>query len=132
MTALAPQRRLRHMMGIALSRLPKRPLHRRDRLESDGAAFQMAAEILDAEADEPQLGKRAGKDAARNKAANVSACGLDQARPARDRQYSKRRCQSTERDSAKWATLWAPLCSSQLERITAPEDGRGTFSLEMP
>lgn len=50
-----------------------------------GAAFQIADDILDAEGDEATLGKRAGKDAARNKATYVSAFGLDHAKAARDR-----------------------------------------------
>ncbi len=41
-----------------------------------GAAFQVADDILDVEADEEALGKRAGKDAARNKATLVAALGL--------------------------------------------------------
>jgi farnesyl diphosphate synthase len=45
-----------------------------------GAAFQIADDILDAEGDEAALGKRGGKDAARNKATLVSALGLDGAR----------------------------------------------------
>jgi farnesyl diphosphate synthase len=44
-----------------------------------GAAFQVADDILDVEADEAALGKRAGKDAARNKATLVAALGLDAA-----------------------------------------------------
>jgi farnesyl diphosphate synthase len=50
-----------------------------------GAAFQIADDILDAEGDEAKLGKRAGKDAARNKATYVSAFGLEHAKAARDR-----------------------------------------------
>ena len=50
-----------------------------------GAAFQIADDILDAEGDEGKLGKRAGKDAARNKATFVAAYGLEQAKAARDR-----------------------------------------------
>jgi farnesyl diphosphate synthase len=50
-----------------------------------GAAFQIADDILDTEGDEAKLGKRAGKDAARNKATYVSAFGLDRAKAARDR-----------------------------------------------
>jgi farnesyl diphosphate synthase len=50
-----------------------------------GAAFQIADDILDAEGDETKLGKRAGKDAARNKATFVAAFGLDRAKAARDR-----------------------------------------------
>jgi farnesyl diphosphate synthase len=50
-----------------------------------GAAFQIADDILDHEGDEAKLGKRAGKDAARNKATYVSAFGLDHAKAARDR-----------------------------------------------
>ena len=50
-----------------------------------GAAFQIADDILDAEGDEAQLGKRAGKDAGRNKATFVGALGLDGAKAARDR-----------------------------------------------
>ncbi len=50
-----------------------------------GAAFQIADDILDAEGDEATLGKRAGKDAGRNKATFVAALGLDGAKAARDR-----------------------------------------------
>jgi farnesyl diphosphate synthase len=49
-----------------------------------GAAFQVADDILDVEADELALGKRAGKDAGRNKATLVAALGLDAARERRD------------------------------------------------
>jgi farnesyl diphosphate synthase len=49
-----------------------------------GAAFQVADDILDAEGDEQALGKRAGKDAERNKATLVSVWGLDAARKKRD------------------------------------------------
>ena len=49
-----------------------------------GACFQVADDILDAEGDEAALGKRAGKDAGRNKATLVSALGLDAARERRD------------------------------------------------
>ena len=49
-----------------------------------GAAFQVADDILDAESDEAALGKKAGKDAARNKATLVSALGLDAAKRRRD------------------------------------------------
>lgn len=50
-----------------------------------GAAFQVADDILDVEADEAALGKRAGKDADRNKATLVAALGLEDARARRDR-----------------------------------------------
>jgi farnesyl diphosphate synthase len=50
-----------------------------------GAAFQVADDILDVEADEAALGKRAGKDADRNKATLVAALGLAEARARRDR-----------------------------------------------
>ncbi len=50
-----------------------------------GAAFQVADDILDVEADEAVLGKRAGKDAERNKATLVAALGLEAARLRRDR-----------------------------------------------
>jgi farnesyl diphosphate synthase len=50
-----------------------------------GAAFQVADDILDVEADEAALGKRAGKDADRNKATLVAALGLEAAREWRDR-----------------------------------------------
>jgi len=49
-----------------------------------GAAFQVADDILDAEGDEQTLGKRAGKDADRNKATLVAVAGLDFARKRRD------------------------------------------------
>ena len=50
-----------------------------------GAAFQVADDILDVEADEEALGKKAGKDADRNKATLVAALGLEAARQRRDR-----------------------------------------------
>ncbi len=50
-----------------------------------GAAFQVADDILDVEADEAALGKKAGKDAGRNKATLVAALGLEAARARRDR-----------------------------------------------
>ena len=49
-----------------------------------GAAFQVADDILDIEADELALGKRAGKDAGRNKATLVAALGIEAARKRRD------------------------------------------------
>lgn len=49
-----------------------------------GAAFQVADDILDVEADEAALGKRAGKDADRNKATLIAALGLKGARERRD------------------------------------------------
>ncbi len=49
-----------------------------------GAAFQVADDILDAEGDEQALGKRAGKDAERNKATLVAILGLAKARKRRD------------------------------------------------
>ena len=45
-----------------------------------GAAFQIADDLLDAESDAAALGKRAGKDCARNKATLVSILGADGAR----------------------------------------------------
>ena len=50
--------------------------------EALGAAFQVADDILDAESTSEQLGKRAGKDAERNKATFVSIHGLDGAKRA--------------------------------------------------
>ena len=61
---------------------------RRDALvrygEALGSAFQVADDILDAEATSEQLGKRAGKDAQRNKGTFVSIHGLDGAKALRD------------------------------------------------
>jgi len=45
-----------------------------------GAAFQIADDILDAESDDATLGKRARKDAGRNKATLVGALGVEGAR----------------------------------------------------
>ena len=45
-----------------------------------GAAFQIADDILDTEGSAQQLGKNAGKDAARNKATLVSSLGLNKAK----------------------------------------------------
>ena len=53
--------------------------------EALGKAFQVADDLLDAEGDTSALGKRAGKDAERNKATFVSALGLEGARATRDR-----------------------------------------------
>jgi farnesyl diphosphate synthase len=44
-----------------------------------GAAFQIADDLLDARSDAAALGKRAGKDAERNKATLVSILGVDAA-----------------------------------------------------
>jgi len=52
--------------------------------EALGSAFQIADDILDAEATSEQLGKRAGKDAERNKGTFVSIHGLDGAKSLRD------------------------------------------------
>ena len=52
--------------------------------EALGAAFQVADDILDAESTDAALGKRAGKDAARNKATFVSVHGLTPAKALRD------------------------------------------------
>jgi farnesyl diphosphate synthase len=49
-----------------------------------GGAFQVADDILDAEGDAVQLGKRAGKDAERQKATLVALLGLAEARRIRD------------------------------------------------
>src|SRR6202167_1536430 len=50
-----------------------------------GAAFQIADDILDVESDAATLGKRAGKDAERNKGTLVGALGLEGARRELDR-----------------------------------------------
>jgi farnesyl diphosphate synthase len=52
--------------------------------EAIGAAFQVADDILDAESTAEALGKRAGKDAERNKATFVAAHGLFEAKRLRD------------------------------------------------
>jgi farnesyl diphosphate synthase len=49
-----------------------------------GACFQIADDILDAESDAATLGKRAGKDAGRNKATLVALLGLPAAKARRD------------------------------------------------
>ena len=49
-----------------------------------GAAFQVADDILDAEGDAIAMGKRAGKDAGRNKATLVRLAGIEAARQRRD------------------------------------------------
>lgn len=50
-----------------------------------GAAFQISDDILDAEGDDATLGKRAGKDAGRNKATLVAILGLAGAKKSRAR-----------------------------------------------
>ena len=49
-----------------------------------GAAFQVADDILDAKSDDVTLGKRAGKDAERNKATLISIMGMEAAEQRRD------------------------------------------------
>ncbi len=49
-----------------------------------GAAFQVADDILDAESTSDALGKKAGKDAGRNKATLVQVLGLEGAKRRRD------------------------------------------------
>lgn len=49
-----------------------------------GMAFQIADDILDAKSDSATLGKRAGKDASRNKATLVAILGLEAAERRRD------------------------------------------------
>jgi farnesyl diphosphate synthase len=49
-----------------------------------GAAFQIADDILDATSTDAELGKRAGKDADRNKATLVALFGLERACKRRD------------------------------------------------
>ena len=49
-----------------------------------GAGFQIADDILDAKSDAATLGKRAGKDAARNKATLISILGMEAAEQRRD------------------------------------------------
>jgi len=50
-----------------------------------GAAFQIADDILDIEADTATLGKSAGKDSEQGKGTLVALLGLDQAKAERDR-----------------------------------------------
>jgi len=50
-----------------------------------GAAFQIADDILDVEADTATLGKNAGKDSAQGKGTLVALLGLDAAKAERDR-----------------------------------------------
>jgi len=50
-----------------------------------GAAFQIADDILDVEADTATLGKSAGKDSEQGKGTLVALLGLDQAKAERDR-----------------------------------------------
>ena len=57
--------------------------------EALGAAFQVADDILDAESTDAELGKRTGKDAARNKATFVSVHGLSRAKGLRDELVGK-------------------------------------------
>ena len=64
------------LLGLA-SPAPMRRLSRFGALI--GAAFQIADDLLDARSDAATLGKRAGKDAGRNKATLVSMLGVDAA-----------------------------------------------------
>lgn len=63
----------------------------RDYARAVGAAFQIADDILDAEGDSARLGKRAGKDAARNKATLVQVLGLPGARVQLEVEVAKAR-----------------------------------------
>ncbi len=72
--------------GAILARAPAGARAALDRYgRALGVAFQIADDLLDAEGDAGVLGKRAGKDAARNKATFVSALGLEGARAMRDK-----------------------------------------------
>jgi len=57
--------------------------------EALGAAFQVADDILDAVSTDAELGKRAGKDADRNKGTLVSIHGLKAAEALRDKLVAK-------------------------------------------
>lgn len=54
-----------------------------------GAAFQIADDLLDAEGREADLGKRAGKDAARGKATLVASLGVEGARNELERHIAE-------------------------------------------
>jgi farnesyl diphosphate synthase len=57
--------------------------------EALGACFQIADDILDAESTSDALGKRAGKDAGRNKATFIAALGLERAKILRDEKVAE-------------------------------------------
>ena len=65
-----------------------------------GAAFQVADDILDAEGDTAALGKRAGKDAERDKATLVSLLGLEGAQSRAATSSSRRRSPRSTRPAS--------------------------------
>ena len=88
-----------------------------------GAAFQIADDILDAEGDAATLGKRARKDAERNKATLVGALGRRGRAPrARAPGRARRVRRSTRPESAPRATCCArPRASSRREETEAAQ-----------
>ena len=96
-----------------------------------GAAFQVADDILDAEGDAATLGKRAQKDAGRNKATLVGALGLRARASSSVALSTRRRRRSTRPASARLATSCArPRASSRRGEVerTGRAPLRGAWS----
>ena len=71
--------------GAILGKAPESARHALHAYAHDlGLAFQIADDLLDAEGDESQVGKKVGKDAEAGKATFISILGLERARAQAD------------------------------------------------
>jgi farnesyl diphosphate synthase len=83
-----------------------------------GAAFQIADDLLDTEGDEAALGKRVGKDAARNKPTLVAVLGAAAARAECDRLIQTAESALRNTDDAKFGSILAQTARFVAKRKT--------------